>query len=86
MRLLPLLLLCGCTFQPLPPDPEPLEGDCASACANLRNLGCPEAENGPDGQVCEADCEIALKEGVIDPRTGCLSHVKACGEVAACFE
>ncbi len=83
MRLLPLLLLCGFTFTPV--EPGPINGDCRSACERMRELSCPEADD-LDGVTCEDDCNAALKEATMNPRTACLTHIESCGDIPGCYE
>ena len=82
------------------PDPVPAEAgtsdDCASACENLKALGCPGWEGSPgtdseygtrDDVSCEGVC-IELLES--DPNMTlfplCTSKATTCAEIDLCFE
>lgn len=69
-----------------PPDAAPSEvfSPCASACVNLRALGCPAGSPTPKGTTCEAVCENASGTGFSPVNTACLSAAKSCAESAAC--
>lgn len=95
------LLAIGCSTvtPPVPPGPDypPIEptkpGDCAAACATLRQLECPWAETtpGPDGVLGNADdgtCEAVCADRERMPETtlnpACVSRATSCDEAERC--
>ena len=79
-----VLLLNGATCQRTPVVIEPSDtNQCASACAHLRRLKCPEGAPLEDGTSCEAFCQETQGEGFpLNP--GCMAKVRTCSEVSSC--
>jgi hypothetical protein len=79
----------GCHIAPAPvtpvePDPEQSAFDCASACARLRELGCPEAENTAGGATCEQVCDNVQSSGIVSWDLACRSRAPSCPAVDLC--
>jgi hypothetical protein len=88
--LLSALLVACCTREPLPPEPPIVEvdvdagaaGPFVRACANLRRLGCPEAETNAAGRSC---AQVMMRAGYITVvPTECISSGASVAEVRAC--
>jgi hypothetical protein len=88
--LLSVLLITCCTREPLPPEPPIVEvdvdagaaGPFVRACANLRRLGCPEAETNAAGRPCG---QVMMRAGHISVvPTECITDAASVAEVRAC--
>jgi len=95
---LPLILAscasCGQSGPANRPDPDP--ENCASACAKLKDLGCPEgddifipdqsADAAPDtgtSVTCTFWCEDTQQKGhALD--AACVSKITACADISTC--
>lgn len=81
-----LILFSGSTCQQrFPPMPiEPLDTDqCPAACEHLRELGCPEGDDLPDGTTCEDFCVESQKNGFpLNPT--CVKGISSCLEINDC--
>jgi hypothetical protein len=96
-RLITVVLLLACAncgpSNPVnrpTPDPE----DCASACSNLKRLGCPEGQDifTPDQDAgqdagstisCTAWCEYTQKQGHA-LNASCVTKITACDQISNC--
>ena len=58
-------------------------GDCASACANLSALGCPEG-NPSGGKSCAETCEHTQSTHLTDLKPACLSAARTVADARAC--
>jgi len=79
-------LMLGATCQTRPP-PVPIEptdtANCASACAKLQHLGCPEGDPLEDGTTCTKFCEDTQQSGhALNPT--CVMGMTACSELPGC--
>ncbi len=83
--------LAGCPAQP--PKPPPTEepdasrptGTCASACENMRRLGCELGKPTPNGASCESVCDRVQREnGGAGFNVHCLARASACAGAEAC--
>ncbi len=99
-RLLPVLfaaswLALGCPPEPTKPTPPtPREDDagpyipspdaCASACAKLADLGCPESKQVPGGKSCEDICRQAEESGQMRMKPDCIATSKSVEDARAC--
>lgn len=72
---------CPTKPQPAPPPPVLDGGTCASACANLKALGCPEADADPP---CETVCAKVQAFEMTDLRLACLTAARTKAEARAC--
>lgn len=91
-----LILSCDAPWPPPRPAGEPPPGtaaDCASACARLRALGCPEGSPtpGPDGKPgtgdessCEATCADVEASGYTTLNPACVAKIGACAQIDTC--
>lgn len=61
LLVLPLVLACE---PPESKEPEEPTFTCETACANLRELACPEAEDTPEGSTCEDVCQNSFEVGI----------------------
>lgn len=85
--LIPLVFLLACVPPPQPVPPKPVPGaTCATVCANLRALGCPEADPSPNGVTCEQTCQNNEDGDIASLRwnLACLAGVIICAEVDYC--
>jgi hypothetical protein len=69
---------------PVDPDPEQREFDCRSACARLRELHCPAAEDTVGGATCEQVCINVQESGFIAWDLECRSVAVSCDMVERC--
>ena len=88
MKLLFLtVILCffGCGAHLVPGIfPTPFDDSaCAAACQNLRNLGCYEGTNLPDGTTCEVFCSNTMQKGH-DLHPACLAKINTCADQDMC--
>lgn len=71
-RIIIVALLVGCydvnKAPPVEPDYPPLprftgdvQSGCASACNNLRRVGCPEGSGAVTGETCERRCVVGME-------------------------
>lgn len=66
-----------------PPDDAAVDPpDCVAACANMKRLGCPEAE--PAGRTCGGVCAAALKTKRIDLHLFCVANAQTIEDVREC--
>ncbi len=81
------ILLMGATCTDVQPPPIILEptdtANCASACARLSELGCPEGEPLEDGTTCTMFCEETQKQGhPLNPT--CVMDMTSCTQLNEC--
>lgn len=83
----------GGSYPPGPMDPVDAEDPppesanypvCARACANLKRLGCPEAERPDGGRTCYAVCADAEKSGKFPLKPICIATAKDVVDVKSC--
>lgn len=89
-----VLALVACTPEPKPPTVEvdastvvvvdAAPSACASACANLRRLGCPEGETADGGKSCVDLCDQLQASGKFDMKPACVAAAQTREELAAC--
>lgn len=73
--------------EPPPPRYEPDAGaTCASVCSHWAELGCPEADDSPGGESCEAVCTRVQESGIIEWNLACRAAINDCGQVDSCEE
>lgn len=48
-------------YPPAPPFVGDVDAACASACSNLRRLGCPEGSGAISGETCDRRCVVAME-------------------------
>jgi hypothetical protein len=73
---------CGVRPQPMPVEPKDT-AMCASACDQLRMLGCEEGDNLEDGTTCEQFCIDTQKSGHA-LRPSCVVDMTACDQLEKC--
>lgn len=66
------------------PEPEGVERACGNACAQLAQLGCPEANPNPGGEGCYAVCAKAEATKKFTLKPACLTAAKTIAAVRAC--
>lgn len=67
-----------------PAEPDGVERACGNACAQLAQLGCPEANPNPGGEGCYTVCAKAEASRKFTLKPGCLSAAKTIAAVRAC--
>lgn len=67
-----------------PVEPEGLERACGNACAQLAQLGCPEANPNPGGESCYTICAKAETSRKFTLKPACLAAAKTVPAVRAC--
>jgi len=83
MRILALCLILALSCIPpiivLPNDAS----KCPAACQHLRELGCSEGADLPDGTTCEKFCSDTQKNGH-DLHPECIASITTCSDLARC--
>lgn len=81
--LLAALCALSCTVTPPVPPPPPGTPTCATACARMQTLQCPEGGNTPAGASCLNVCWDAESNGLKLP-VACLTEAASCDAAERC--
>jgi hypothetical protein len=65
-------------------DMDGASATCSNACANLKKLGCPEANTLPGGDTCVVLCQKTQASGKFDMKPSCVSKAKDVAGLKAC--
>lgn len=87
---LPLALATACPRNDewIPPRPKPVDAgtpaDCASACARMQELKCPEGQPDEEGTSCQVICEHVEASGTVTLDPACVTRITTCSDLDRC--